>query len=262
MTDNTPSHLPAGADLPALTDELRAAVADALDSSVPAGSGARSVGRSLGLTTTVGWKLWTIGSSDDRARVLEAIPGERGWRTMLAALEAHCPSRSKVERVRVAMVAVRAVVGNAPAIAARGAAHAVGLNAAGAAVTVRPATSYELVMAGADQPDAVIPLRAERAVIDYVLPRSAADPQAEVRMPPSGGSVAGGWRNWTPIQARIIATALANLADPAAAAPHNALLEHGLSAAGMDARSCLVMRYCVEGPPPGAALVLARNTAR
>ncbi|NBP52119.1 MAG: hypothetical protein EBU70_13265, partial [Actinobacteria bacterium] len=55
-------------ELGAITAELRAAVADAVDSAVPPGSGARSVGRSLGLTKTMGWKLWTLATSDDAER--------------------------------------------------------------------------------------------------------------------------------------------------------------------------------------------------
>lgn len=179
---------------------------------------------------------------------------------MLAALEEHCPSRSKVERVRLAMAALQAQGVAAPeAMPLEGPGDASDLR--GVAGSARSATSYDLVLATDQRSDAVIPLRAEHSVVDFVLPSSAAPPRAEVRVPPPGATGIGGWRHWTPIRARIIATALANVADPAAAAPHNALLEQGLSSAGMDARSCLVVRYCVEGPPTGAALVLSRTTA-
>lgn len=240
-------------------EELRSAVADALDSSVPAGSGARSVGRSLGLTKTMGWKLWTIATCGEHERVLEAIPGERGWRTMMMALEASCPARSKVARVRSAMDALRRA-------ASGGDGGGEPRSPDDPAVSVhltRARTSYEVILAPRDGRTLLIPLRAEVALIDLVLCRDDGAPRAELRVAPPGAGHRGSWEHWTPLLPVIEPVARLEhpdgLRDGAAPSAHDLLLLEALREAGIDGGASRVLRYRVSEPPRRAALVLRKD---
>lgn len=258
--DDRPANAP-GKETPALPgvlEELRSAVADALDSSVPAGSGARSVGRSLGLTKTMGWKLWTIATCDDHERVIHAIPGDRGWRTMMAAIEAGCPSRSKVDRVRGAMEAFRrAAAGNGPGTAPRPA-----RDPAANVGTTRVHASYDVILAPRDGRAMLVALRAEFAVIDVVLGRDDRAPRAELRVPPAAAGRSGHWEQWSPLPQAIEPVARRGHADPdfvrdgTPPAVHDLLLREAMRQASIDTQASQVLRYQVSKAPPGALLVL------
>lgn len=88
MTAQVSQFLSRHADVSEAVERVRRALRTCLDQCVPAGAGGRSCGRALGLDRTLGWRCWTIAHTTDLATVLRMLPGSRGWRLILKALEA------------------------------------------------------------------------------------------------------------------------------------------------------------------------------
>lgn len=72
---------------------LQAALREALDVALPSGSGVRACGRALGVTRFLGWSCWNVAYAPDLPAALHALPGARGWTTLLDALRRRgCPN--------------------------------------------------------------------------------------------------------------------------------------------------------------------------
>jgi hypothetical protein len=89
--DAEESHLMGYADDLAVLEHRAIALAEAVDAvllvSVPDPTAIRACGRVLGISRTLAWKLIRLAGAVDVASVLSALPGGRGWGTIMTGLE-------------------------------------------------------------------------------------------------------------------------------------------------------------------------------
>lgn len=104
-----PSFVQKHRELSTAAMSLQQAIEKALAEVMPHESGARSVGRRLGVDKNLGWQAFRIATSPDAATVMAALPGTRGMATLVQALEKHEVSRSAIEGVVAADATVRAI---------------------------------------------------------------------------------------------------------------------------------------------------------
>lgn len=96
------------AELTSLVDRLRTTLRSALESVLPSLDGARAFGRALGLKRVLGWKIYTVATSDDMPDVLKALPRRPGWNLLLERLErAGCPD-ARLDQLSTAIDALLA----------------------------------------------------------------------------------------------------------------------------------------------------------
>jgi hypothetical protein len=88
MTAPVSEFLSRHADVSEAVERVRRSLRTCLDQCVPAEAGGRSCGRALGVDRTLGWRCWSIAHTSDLATVLRMLPGARGWRLVLKALDA------------------------------------------------------------------------------------------------------------------------------------------------------------------------------
>lgn len=87
-------------EISAATIALQSALQQALDEIFPTEKSARSIARRLLIDKTLGWQTLRIATSPDPATILAALPGERGFQSLIAALEQQGVSAESIEPLR------------------------------------------------------------------------------------------------------------------------------------------------------------------
>lgn len=78
-----------------LAEQLRSALRTCLRDVLPPDVGARSTGRGLGVSRTLGWRVFAVAQSADTFALLQKLPGKTGWSRIYLGLErGGCPSEN------------------------------------------------------------------------------------------------------------------------------------------------------------------------
>jgi hypothetical protein len=105
MTSPSPSSEFArlAADLSEALARIRHALRAILDRLLPHDSGVRAFARSLDLGLTTAWRCWSLAHVADVSTALKALPGDRGWGTILARFEARGVDEPLLDALRRAI---------------------------------------------------------------------------------------------------------------------------------------------------------------
>lgn len=94
-------------DVGTLVDAVRTALRRCLEEALLPGTGARGLGRALGLRRNLAWKAFAVANSADLPSLLRALPGDVGWTFIFEAIErtGRCSSEAS-EALRSAVSAL------------------------------------------------------------------------------------------------------------------------------------------------------------
>lgn len=90
--------------------DLRHLLRAVLDSILPEGYGARSLGRSLGIEQTTAWRCWRLARVADPAQALQAMPGRRAWEDVFLRFERHGVAAAELASLRKALARIEPLV--------------------------------------------------------------------------------------------------------------------------------------------------------
>lgn len=93
-------------EIAAATLALQAALQQALGQIFPTDKSARSIARRLSIDKTLGWQTLRVATSPDVATILASLPGERGFLSLIDAIEKQGVSAKAIESLRGASTAL------------------------------------------------------------------------------------------------------------------------------------------------------------
>lgn len=104
-SSNSPRRSPTGftgaaAEAEAILTALRTHLRATLDRVLPPDYSARSLGRFLEVDRMTAWRCWTIAHVADPAQALRAMPGGRGWPSLLSRLANRGASKTEIAAIR------------------------------------------------------------------------------------------------------------------------------------------------------------------
>lgn len=90
----------AAAEVEEILGSLRRHLRATLDRVLPFEYSARSLGRFLGVDRMTAWRCWKIAHVADAAQALRAMPGGRGWPSLLSRLASRGASKAEIAAIR------------------------------------------------------------------------------------------------------------------------------------------------------------------
>lgn len=108
MTSTTPTQtfVEKHREIAAATMALQAALQETLGQIFRGDKSARSIARRLSIDKTLGWQTLRVATSPDVATILAALPGERGFLSLIDAIEKQGVSATAIESLRAARTAL------------------------------------------------------------------------------------------------------------------------------------------------------------